>query len=256
MSGIWCSIVDVRRILDGMEVFHHLLGASNSSATVRYAIRALSIELSNRDMMETPEGLRSILRVLSSTDVESRRAAAGVNLSIDHAHKVNVRQAGGSLPLIKSVSESRDAETQRYSVRALYNLAMNKDNTGEIIALGGLPPVVGAALHPEGTGPGTTETRHFAIGTILLLCQTEGGRADAKKCGIVSTDLVRCVEDPDQVSTLRLLAALTADVEITVVLSLAGTVRQIAPFVLGKDDELALLSLKVLHGGAASFRYE
>ncbi len=91
------------------------------------------------------DGIKAITDCLTSTDMETKRSAVGalINLSVNGSqrstiikltilklakNKVEIRNEGG-LSLLVQCLLSTDTETRRYSLRAIYNLAINGKTT-------------------------------------------------------------------------------------------------------------------------------
>ncbi|KAL0248309.1 hypothetical protein GEMRC1_003545 [Eukaryota sp. GEM-RC1] len=104
---------------------------SKDVQVVRYAMRTLSILSVASEIRQSMDSsaLRSIVTLLASEDVETRRSSAGalINLSISTKNKAVLRDCGALSLLVKCLT-SPDLDTIRYALRALTNLTFDEKN--------------------------------------------------------------------------------------------------------------------------------
>jgi hypothetical protein len=177
--------------------------------TVRYAVRCLSILSVDADLRQTmlsEEALGALVTLLSSADVETRRAAVGtmINLSVNKSHKLKIKQAGAISPLISCLESRLDDETVRYAVRAMYNLTINEDIRHDAIVMGATPLLLDNVMFDRRD----TESKYFALSTLLSLTQSEAGAADVRRRGGVKDLLVALqsgMDNRNRVTTIKIL---------------------------------------------------
>eukprot|EP00762_Andalucia_godoyi_P005760 ANDGO_06417.mRNA.1 hypothetical protein len=175
---------------------------SDDSLSVRFAVRILCILSMDQDnrvlIVDDRDCLACVIAVLGrSADFEARRASAGalINLSVHKNHKPKVRAAGAVPVLVQSLEPniagefaSFDAESAKYSLRALYNLSIRDDVKADLVTLGAsvlLLDCMRTSLRkrPSEVSPWDADSRFFAVSILLHLSQIAGGRQDIRKRG-------------------------------------------------------------------------